>query len=55
MEITAETLSRVSALFSLRHEIVHNPIEKSLREDLPDLNSFPMVAWDFVFCANQVI
>ena len=55
MEITPEKLARVAALFSLRHEIVHNPNEKSLRESSPDLACFLTAAWDFVFCANQLI
>jgi hypothetical protein len=55
MQVTDKTLSVMSELFSLRHSIVHNPNNKTLRDTIPDIDTYIEVVWDFVFCANITI
>ena len=55
MEVSAKTLADLATLFSTRHELVHNPDEKVLRANPPDLECCIETVWNFVFCANAVI
>jgi hypothetical protein len=55
MQVNSKELSELSALFEVRHEIVHNPSEASLLRASGLAESHVDAVWCFVFCANAAI
>jgi hypothetical protein len=54
MQVAPETLASMEQLFSLRHELIHNP-RSNHRSSVDDFMEFLGHVWDFVFCSDQVI
>jgi hypothetical protein len=54
MRVSPDTLASIEKLFSLRHELIHNP-SSNHRSSEDAFMEFFFHVWDFVFCSDKAI